>query len=87
MKLTGIELSKGDKGQNLLMVTFEDDGEEKEWMPIWDDLRHALRAAIITEVVNRRGAWNMEMERFWETAKFLRWVCYIVAAMNEVNLP
>ncbi|GAJ09704.1 unnamed protein product, partial [marine sediment metagenome] len=59
---------------------------ERIWMPKWDDLRHTLRAAIITEAVNSQGLWNKEMKRFWETAQFLRRVCYIIAAMNEVEL-
>jgi len=86
MKCSGIRITKSDNGQNLLTVVFEDGDEGKCWMPKWDDLCHGLRSAIITEVVNSKGDWNKEMGEFWETAEFLRRVCYIIAAMNKVDL-
>jgi len=86
MKFKAVELSKSHEGQNLLTVVFEDELKDKNWMPRWDDLCHILRVAIITEVVNSKGCWNKAMEDFWETAQFLRRVCYIIAAMNGVEV-
>lgn len=82
MKSKGVGVSKGDNGQNLLMVTFEGGDEEKEWMPKWSDACDIARGAVLTEAINSHGQWNKHMGKFLETASFIRSVCFYVEAIS-----
>lgn len=86
MKLKGVGLSKRDNGQNLLMVTFEEGDEEKEWMPKWSDVCAIARNAVLTEAINSHGQWNEHMGKFLETANFIRSVCFYVEATSGPDL-
>ncbi len=85
MKFTGFGLSKGDDEQNLLILTFEDEHGQKEWMPKWADVCSLAKNAVLTESINARGQWNREMESFLETANFVRKVCRYVEAASDVE--
>ena len=85
MKCTGFNLCKGDKGQNLLTVFFQDEDRQKEWIPKWEDVCNLGKNAVLTEAINTQGQWNDYMRHFLETANFIRRVCRYVEGANDVK--
>lgn len=59
IKASGIEISKNERGELLLRLTFRNFGEEApseplySWMPQWSTIRDLLLAAVVVETINR----------------------------------
>ena len=65
VKAGGLDITKNEKGELLLRLTFRNVGAENSdqysWMPHWETIRELILSAIVVESINNPAGKEVEL--------------------------
>ena len=65
IKTTGINISRNEKGELLLKLSFKNIGsegsEQYSWMPTWGTVRELVLSAMVVEAINSPNSYEFQI--------------------------